>query len=295
MTIKYLKHKAIDKTRWDACIENAPNGLVYGMSWYLDIVCPGWDALVSDDYEAVMPLPWKQKLGIKYVYHPLFAQQLGVFYQREADDQTYKFLEHIPFNFMKYDTSLNFLNHVKQLSLNIRSNYILPLNKPYNELLKTCNENTRRNIKKAVKLNPLNTDMVELSDFIALKRKTLAAPLKKSEIERLSTLITYLVRNKHAKIIGVYSDKKQLLAAVCLVHYKNRLIYLFAASSEQGKKQRSMFAVINYIMQEHASSENLIDFEGSTIDGVARFFKGFGAVTENYYRYKKSRIPLIKR
>lgn len=292
MVIKYLKHKQIDKNKWDACIKNAPNGLIYGLSWYLDIVCPGWDALVSDDYEAVMPLPWKQKLGIKYIYHPLFAQQLGVFYQREADDQTYEFLEHIPFNFMKYETSLNFLNQVKQLSLNIRTNHIIPLNKPYNELLKSCNENTRRNIKKAIKLNPLITDKVGLDDFIALKRETLVASLKKAETERLSTLITYLVTNKHAKIVGVYSDTNQLLAAVCLVHFKNRLVYLFAASSEQGKEQRSMFAVINYIMQQHALSDTLIDFEGSNIEGVAQFFKGFGAVTENYYRFKKSKFPL---
>jgi hypothetical protein len=91
--------------------------------------------------------------------------------------------------------------------------------------------------------------------------------------------------------VGVYSDKKHLLAAVCLVHYKKRLIYLFAASSEQGKEKRSMFAVIDYIMQQNALSENIIDFEGSNIEGVANFFKGFGAVTENYYRFKKSRLP----
>jgi lipid II:glycine glycyltransferase (peptidoglycan interpeptide bridge formation enzyme) len=295
MNIRYLKHTAIDKNRWDACINAAPNGLVYGMSWYLDVVCPGWDALVADDYSAVMPLPWKQKLGIKYIYHPLFAQQLGVFYQCEANDQSNNFLAHIPLKFMKLEVSLNYLNHVKLLSLNIRTNLLLPLNKPYNELLKSCNENTRRNIKKAIKLNPLITDKVELNDFIALKRETLVASLKKAETERLYTLITYLVTNNHAKIVGVYSDTNQLLAAVCLVHFKNRLVYLFAASSEQGKEQRSMFAVINYIMQQNALSDTLIDFEGSNIEGVAQFFKGFGAVTENYYRYKKSRIPLIKR
>jgi hypothetical protein len=269
----------------------APNGLVYGMSWYLDIVCPNWDALVSDDYEAVMPLPWKQKLGIKYVYHPLFAQQLGVFYKHEADDQIYTFLEHIPFNFMKYETSLNFLNHIKQLSLNIRTNHILSLNKPYPELLKACNENTRRNIKKALKSDFDYSDSIKLNDFIQLKKENLAASLKESEIDRLSKLITFLVENKYANIVGVYNHANQLLAATCLVHFKNRLIYLFAASSEQGKEQRSMFGVINFIMQKHALSETLIDFEGSNIEGVAKFFKGFGAVTENYYRYMKSRLP----
>jgi hypothetical protein len=55
------------------------NGIVYAYSWYLDIVSPGWDALVKDDYKSVMPLTWRKKYGIKYLYQPFFTQQLGVF------------------------------------------------------------------------------------------------------------------------------------------------------------------------------------------------------------------------
>lgn len=290
MEIRYLKHKNIDKKSWDACILEAPNGLVYGMSWYLDIVCPNWDALVSDDYEAVMPLPWKQKLGIKYVYHPLFAQQLGVFYRRDADDQTYEFLQQIPFNFMQYETSLNFLNHVKQLSLNIRTNYILPLDKSYDDLLKGFNENTRRNIKKALNLPNQVSDKVKLEDFLALKKQTLTSQLKSAEVYRLERLITYLVQNQKASIVGVYNPEGQLLAATCLVKFKQRIIYLFAASSQQGKTERSMFAVVNFILRNYAKSSHVVDFEGSQIEGVAQFFRGFGATTENYYRYKRNRL-----
>ncbi len=57
--INYLKHDQIDQQRWDDCIAHAPNGLVYAWSWYLDIVHPGWEALVEivdDKYLSVMPL-----------------------------------------------------------------------------------------------------------------------------------------------------------------------------------------------------------------------------------------------
>ena len=59
--IKYLQHKEIDKAKWDACIEQAPNGLIYSYSWYLDAMSKHWDALVLKDYEAVMPLTWNKK------------------------------------------------------------------------------------------------------------------------------------------------------------------------------------------------------------------------------------------
>ncbi len=38
-----------------------------------------WDALVLDDYQAVMPLTWRSKFGIRYLYQPAFTQQTGIF------------------------------------------------------------------------------------------------------------------------------------------------------------------------------------------------------------------------
>ena len=77
--IKYLQHKEIDKAKWDACITNAPNGLIYGYSFYLDCMARHWDALVLGDYEAVMPLTWNKKYGFYYLYQPAFTASLGVF------------------------------------------------------------------------------------------------------------------------------------------------------------------------------------------------------------------------
>ena len=61
MEIKYLSHNNIDLKKWDICIQNAYNSLIYAESWYLDIVSPNWEALVYNDYEYVMPLPLKRK------------------------------------------------------------------------------------------------------------------------------------------------------------------------------------------------------------------------------------------
>ena len=47
--IKYLQHGEINKEKWDDCINLSPRGLVYALSWYLDAVHPGWEALVEND------------------------------------------------------------------------------------------------------------------------------------------------------------------------------------------------------------------------------------------------------
>ncbi len=45
--VQYLKHHEIDKQRWDACIQEARNAQIYALSWYLDVVTPGWEAIVA--------------------------------------------------------------------------------------------------------------------------------------------------------------------------------------------------------------------------------------------------------
>ena len=48
--IEYLTEKNINKKKWDHCISNATNGLIYGYSYYLDYMADHWDALVLNDY-----------------------------------------------------------------------------------------------------------------------------------------------------------------------------------------------------------------------------------------------------
>ena len=62
--IQYLKHNEIDKKKWNDCIDHSVNNLIYSYSWYLDIVCPNWNALLEDDYTSIMPLTAGKKYGI---------------------------------------------------------------------------------------------------------------------------------------------------------------------------------------------------------------------------------------
>ena len=77
--IQHLIHSEIDKIKWDACIDKARNGLIYGYSIYLDHMAKHWNGLVLNDYETVMPLIWNKKYGITYCYQPPFTQQFGLF------------------------------------------------------------------------------------------------------------------------------------------------------------------------------------------------------------------------
>src|SRR5436190_22577275 len=94
--IQYLVNTGIEKTKWDRCMDNAVNGLVYGYSFYLDAMADNWDALVMGDYEAVMPLTWKKKYGIHYLCQPFLTPQLGIFSSTINAVMLENFLRSIP-------------------------------------------------------------------------------------------------------------------------------------------------------------------------------------------------------
>ncbi|MBP6414813.1 MAG: hypothetical protein KA330_00005, partial [Chitinophagaceae bacterium] len=152
--IQYLTHQQIDKTRWDDCIATANNGLIYGYSFYLDVMTEHWDALVLNDYETVMPLTWKKKYGISYLYQPFLTAQLGVFGKNITEKQLETFIELIPSHFKFVEINLNSGNALAIPAgfFSVRSNYILKLDKSYKDIYQNYRENIQRNIKKAIQL-----------------------------------------------------------------------------------------------------------------------------------------------
>src|ERR1019366_1761696 len=84
--VKHISHSKINFKKWDNCIANSVNSAIYAYSWYLDIVSPGWEALVAADYKTVMPLTQNSKYGINYLRQPFFTQQLGVFSTSELTE-----------------------------------------------------------------------------------------------------------------------------------------------------------------------------------------------------------------
>jgi hypothetical protein len=286
MKISHLSHNQINRAKYDQCILNAENSLIYANSWYLDVVSPGWGILVLDDYEAVFPLPLKRKFGIPYIAHPIYAQQLGLFTSKESDIEVDDFINLIPKLYRRLLLRLNY-KHVPVISkFNERLNFILPLSTA-EEVQKSVNKNTRRNIKKFENLEQKISSEVRISDFIALKKTTSKAMLSEKEWERMEVLISAIIERNFGFFRAVY-DAETIVSAVLFTHWKDRICYLFSASSSVGMEKRASFGIVDDVIKEFSGKNFTLDFEGSMDENISRFFKGFGANPEIYYEIKRS-------
>jgi hypothetical protein len=154
MEISYLKQTEIDTAKWDYCIAKSFNGMIYAYSWYLDIVCPDWDALICGDYESVMPLTQNRKMGFDYLFQPYFTQQLGIFSSHKIDYALVEsFISAIPEKFKFVEINLNKFNCISGLrGYKIAANitYELDLIHSYEKIFRKYKKNTIRNIRKAI-------------------------------------------------------------------------------------------------------------------------------------------------
>jgi len=282
MEIKHLTHTEINIQKWDACIQNACNSLVYAESWYLDIVSPSWEALILGDYEYVMPLPVKRKYGISFLVQPPLTQQLGIFSKNSIDNNMVEsFINKIPYR--SYHLNFNEQNPFQKGEL--QPNFVLNLNKDEQTIFSNYSTNTKRNIKKARNSNiEIKTD-VSAKDFLTFYCSTEKNYPVDPET-KVKKLIEESFRREKTILYGAYNIKNELVSTLCLLHSPQRLIYLLPVSNEEGKENLAMFRMVDIIIQNYMNNNLLLDFYGSNVKSIARFYESFGAEINYYYSIK---------
>lgn len=273
------------------------NRLPYAFSWWLDVVSPGWEALVKDNYEAVMPLTVKCKLGIHYLYQPPLTQQLGVFSNEistaaHIDD----FLMAIPKKYSFISIQLNSINKPgnPDFQYSVRNNFTLDLSASYFNLAAGYNRSCVRNLQKAFNAG-LSIDKgpkpIDYTRFVYNNLYKKLSGIQKSFYTTLQNIVNVSLNNGYGTLLGVYSRNGELLTAGWFVIHSGRCLSLVWASSPLGKKDNANFFLADYMIRTNADTNLIFDFTGSNLPGVAYFNSGFGAVKNTYPALKVNRLP----
>ncbi|GAA4333437.1 GNAT family N-acetyltransferase [Flaviaesturariibacter amylovorans] len=288
--IRHIRHRDIDRARWDAAIAAAPNGVIYARSVYLDQMAPGWEALVQGDYEAVFPLPLRRKWGVSYVFHPFLTAQLGLFGTDLSRERLNAFFNAIPSQVRYLDLSLNSANLYPGtvFPLYRRINYVLPLGADYETLYRGYRDNIRRNLKKAVQYGCAPAAGVPLEEVLALAR---AHTPDEAGLAAFARLYAVLEPEGAARTYGVRNAQGQLLASAVFLFDERRAYYILVGNHPNGRTLGASHLLIDRFIHEGAGSGRLLDFEGSDIRNLAFFYSSFGAREEPYAALRVNRLP----
>ncbi len=296
--LRILPNQQIDKQRWDACLDDSTLPLPYCYSWYLDIACPGWDAIVDEQYKVIAPLPNRIKAGVKYVYQPFFTQQFGLFVKQTVDLDikitqqeflsmlnTYALFIHLQLHF-QHEAPTTF---DKVLA---RTTHLINLKQSYDQIVSNYSENLKRNLKKhssncIVKINSSSDNLIQLfRDSKADEVKE----LKQENYKVLSELVHAATQNNNGMVWEVWMND-QCVAASFILYNESYVVNLFNASNSDGRKYQAMSILLNEVIKHFSNSNRTFDFEGSDLPGVAAFYQTFGSQPHTYWHIMLNQLP----
>lgn len=287
--IALIPSQKINRLKWDACISSASNSLIYATSYWLDHLADNWSGIVLNDYEAVMPVAWRKKYGVRYCYHVPFVQQLGI-YSLGANADGVRFTEAL-LSFCKYGTyPFNYANN-GQGSIQ-RTNFVLPLDVGYEEISGRFSGDVLQNIRRA-ESRGLRYEKAGAGEGIDAYRHLYKDRIQVSDdtFSSMGKLCEFL--SEGSNLIGrkVISANGETLAIAVLPTYRGRLYNIMNSTFPEGKNVEANYFLLSQLWKEHQSSGMVFDFEGSDIPGVKAFYRKFGATDQPYFHWRFNHLP----
>jgi hypothetical protein len=310
--LQVLQNNQIDRARWDACIAHSNEGVVYALSWYLDLVSPGWEGIIDEQqgkYSTVVPLPKGKKFGVSFLRQPLFCQQLGAFsiLKEVAPADLASIAELLCRRFThireySFNTANPALPPFPQANLRVHDHYThyLSLDASYQNLYRHYSRDRKLNLKRAQKANLEIFESNDIRPLIAIFREDAAQKIyggvAEAAYELLLSLYSELRRRGLATLLYTRNAAGEVNAGCLFVSYRNRITYLFNAATRKGRDLNGRSLMIDKIIREHAGQNVVLDFESPAgVEAITYFYQGFGAQPVRFQTIHYNNLPFLIR
>ena len=294
--IRHIARKDIAVEKYNRCIEASENSRVYAFSWYLDQVTEDWELLVYGDYEIVMPLPIRKKYGIKYVYHPFWVLELGIFYCKKNKEVEQELLDYVSKKYLFSEFRLNTENiHVKS---ELGTICLFDLNRDYEEVYTGYRKDRKKDLRKAEKANLSFRWGGDCKDLLHLFRTNLGGRVSNildADYQNLERIIEQCVLYKKGRILSVLDSEKKQIASGFFLRHKNKITILISATDFENRNNGANTFLIDTCVREYIGKHLFFDFGGSNIPTVAAYFNSFGTEVKHYDLFKSGVLSKIKK
>ncbi|CAG4994898.1 hypothetical protein DYBT9275_01493 [Dyadobacter sp. CECT 9275] len=303
-----LSRSDIAEQHWNALIARSRQSVIYGFSWYLDVVCDNWMALVwpsKDTYSVVMPLPVKSKWGFQVIQQPFFCQYLGIFSEDAeiAEEVLSAFLRCLAHQF-RYISNYQFnpdnTANIKT-ALDQSAFMVVPLHTYWLSLADTdgpvsgrYSKDRRENLRRSLSFDWGISSSTDISPLIELFRQNheqrISGGVSTQAYDLLKNVFEKVLENADAKLL--YARKQEIIhAGILLIRAGNRVIYIFNAADRTGREGNARTFLLDYFLSAENGTNTVFDFESPEIESIGSFYKSFGAEKKPFFSIHQNRLP----
>lgn len=290
MNIKLVKREEIEKARWNGCVHYAPNGNVFGYTWYLDAIAREWDGLVEGNYESVMPLMQRNNwLNKKELHQPDLIRESGIYSVNVlSPTRIQAFLDAIPEAYKYWEMAINESNSsIKKLAIESQPqvNYYLDLRPSYEEISANYSADLLRELAKAEAANYAISGGFKpekLADFY--KKYTKHSNQVAENFHGVQRIMYNVLHRGKGFATGVIDEQGELVATDFYIYSHHKVVSFLSVISPAGKANGAAALMYNTLIQGHAKRQITLDFNSAN----TKLAQGFGAEARYFYRIKKN-------
>ncbi|MFC3157511.1 hypothetical protein SAMN05443633_109179 [Chryseobacterium arachidis] len=271
--IRRLKYHEIDFEKYRLCLENSEQRKYSATRIFLDVTArKNWEILVFNDYEAVMPIPFIRKLGVKLVVNPKLCQQLGVFSEKDDIELNDSFLD---FFEKKYNVWYYAFNDTNTFSkpLKKRNNFLI-LPQAYEIVRQKYSPKRKRKLRLdedvLMTSEVKNITMEEAYPFIS---KNLIGAKHEGDKQVYLDIFNDFSNSGKLKITA-FVYKNEIINAIAVYYDEKSLALLGTFNEKDFVKLSGSSVIIDRVIKENIE-DRIFDFEGSEIPSIEEFFRGF--------------------
>lgn len=290
---------------------------IFSRDWWLDALCgkENWNvALVEKNGSIIGSLPYykKKRLGFSLSTQPPLTQTLGPWirvsnakyakvlgYQK---DVMTKLIDQIPmFDYFSQNWHYNNTNwqpfYWKGFEQTTYYTYVLSIEKKEEQIWNGFDARVRTDIRKASKRFNLHVrDDLGIHSFLKLYNKTferqgMKVPCCTELIERLDCQCK---ERSCRKILIAEDEEGRHHAGAYVVWDENSAYYLMGGGDPDLRASGATSLVIWEAIKHASTVTRKFDFEGSMVEPIERFFRGFGGKQELIFNISKTNSILLQ-
>lgn len=291
--IKRLKYHEIDFEKYTQCLENSAQRKYSADKKFLDISSDKkWELLVYKEYEAVMPVPYVFKSGIKIVHNPMLCQQLGIFSREDNVEINEQFLNFLEKNYLIRIYTFNEFNQFKT-SLKRKKNYLI-LPNDYETIYSKYSPKRKRKLRlddDIVKNSEIkNISFSQAESFI--KENFLGAD-KEEDVDSFIKIFKNMSEVNCLNFSAFYLNQR--IINIIVTYFDDFTVALLGTfNDKESVKVSGSSVLIDNCIKENIQTK-IFDFEGSELPNVEEFFRGFRPELRPYHLIEYSKKDIIKK
>lgn len=277
--IRIVKRSELDSNKWTKLVNHFECS-VYNQVHYLDSLAEHWVAVVLGDYKGGMAIPYTIRLGVKGIYTPNFLRAVDWIGEQPTDFNVVELLLKEKFTRAHLNVNQPVFKHSDACVYQVLDQL---------EEMKLGSQ-SKRSIKKFEKTD-LSIETIAIDEALPLiiaELKAKVKDLRTIDFLRFQNLLLNYPSDK-CFCYGVKGDK--LHAASILIEWKDQWLFIKGGVDAFGKENGCMHALMKDSILKAFENGKRFSFEGSTVDTVRQFNRGFGAKDQSYFSWNWNHSP----